>query len=972
MKQLLIFLLCLFMVASLNATEIDLIKAIRIDTAFVNVNSFLEIEYQVIKPIEGLDLFINCNGNLDKNKSISLSGAVGDYREKIFINLAPEQVTYIVIQFSGKGFVNKKDSLEYAPCAMKSLYVRKQKDRVINYRTTYTEKEKEMMAEQKSRLIWVNREGKLVRNNSRGKLVHNNSELVEIDQEGKLIHNNSELVEIDQEGKIIWPEKDESAKDFRYFDPLEINAYEMKDMAQNDVQIKNLQAASAQNYTINISGKVYTVGRATAETVDRTEPIYGTKVWLYFINSSNSNAFYHPIPHNNQFQDGIHYSLTGYEGEFSFNFSVNADLSSYNQIILCVERQNEYIDMKIPGDHIYYPSAPFFEYYIPVFTRDASHNISFSPNISNISISNKDLRILEYDMGVCFTWMTLAGELFTTVASARPENQITVYRESLGSANGRFEYSPTNRKIKIDDEISTEVRLRTVGPHEYAHYLNYCMWGLWKYNQASEETTESWTMFYEYATRYWAYKMGIGIGNTLSYNIIENRHDNYDIAPFVSPRFSIDASYPAYARNAGFLWQLYDGHSFLGPTFVGGDNDDIAMPQRVFNTFRYACSSIGDFYNEFKRAIITIQEELSADEKASVDAIYRFIYNDNPSYIMRSNQCQVIGVLPYANSFNVWFQYIPFNLPNNLWPIVNMANLPSSFSVQAQRFKNAPWISFPQISYNPNFINLSSVGYNLTNANYYNYKIITNNASGPSSDPFIQINNNNYAPSFRFFIQGSNYVTPNQYNTFGTYVSSGLVSDLVNYYAYDWYLPTENGWTSVASSNHGYSASVWIDRDIKYVGAFGEMELMCVGYNYYTGQSHTEIQTIVCYGCWFTEQYSPTMAQGDELIMGLDSISSVKSMQVEKKPETTAKNEAWIMGDDVLLYPNPVSDILNINVPNSENYTLIEVFDALGRKVKSIVPVQPTNQIYVGDLPNGSYFLILQGETQKSFRFNKQ
>jgi len=71
----------------------------------------------------------------------------------------------------------------------------------------------------------------------------------------------------------------------------------------------------------------------------------------------------------------------------------------------------------------------------------------------------------------------------------------------------------------------------------------------------------------------------------------------------------------------------------------------------------------------------------------------------------------------------------------------------------------------------------------------------------------------------------------------------------------------------------------------------------------------------------------------------------------------------------VKLFPNPSSDIVNINIDNVKNLQVL-IFDVTGKIVKTFLE---TNKIYVGDLANGFYLVKLKSnENTKTFKFYKK
>jgi hypothetical protein len=67
----------------------------------------------------------------------------------------------------------------------------------------------------------------------------------------------------------------------------------------------------------------------------------------------------------------------------------------------------------------------------------------------------------------------------------------------------------------------------------------------------------------------------------------------------------------------------------------------------------------------------------------------------------------------------------------------------------------------------------------------------------------------------------------------------------------------------------------------------------------------------------------------------------------------------------VFVYPNPVTDVLNINISNSQdNSTRAKLFDANGRLIYSNNMVSGTNTINMANLPKGIYLLQLINTTE--------
>ena len=65
---------------------------------------------------------------------------------------------------------------------------------------------------------------------------------------------------------------------------------------------------------------------------------------------------------------------------------------------------------------------------------------------------------------------------------------------------------------------------------------------------------------------------------------------------------------------------------------------------------------------------------------------------------------------------------------------------------------------------------------------------------------------------------------------------------------------------------------------------------------------------------------------------------------------------------NIIVYPNPATDELNIVLNNSENIKTIDIYDLQGRLVKSekVIKNESSQKISVSDLVNGLYFIALE------------
>ena len=77
-----------------------------------------------------------------------------------------------------------------------------------------------------------------------------------------------------------------------------------------------------------------------------------------------------------------------------------------------------------------------------------------------------------------------------------------------------------------------------------------------------------------------------------------------------------------------------------------------------------------------------------------------------------------------------------------------------------------------------------------------------------------------------------------------------------------------------------------------------------------------------------------------------------------------------VLNDNFKVYPNPVNDVLNVIIPNSNSSTTIEVYSLIGQKVytKSVSGLK-TIQLDVSKYSQGVYFVRLIGTEVLNAKF---
>ncbi len=176
---------------------------------------------------------------------------------------------------------------------------------------------------------------------------------------------------------------------------------------------------------------------------------------------------------------------------------------------------------------------------------------------------------------------------------------------------------------------------------------------------------------------------------------------------------------------------------------------------------------------------------------------------------------------------------------------------------------------------------------------------------------------------------------------------SGVLQDYLNFYYWKWYVHEASGWKeqlyAETSGSPPSSASIYINGSTVYYGDV-YVEIKCVGTNNSTGQTHTAYAEIKCNDCEF-DGYS-------------------------------AKSSS-------LVYPNPVSDVLNVDLElatssgalesvangvqlKQESTYDVRLYDRQGNLLRHAIAKGGNVEFNVQSLSNGVYFLhIYDGISEK-------
>jgi hypothetical protein len=106
--------------------------------------------------------------------------------------------------------------------------------------------------------------------------------------------------------------------------------------------------------------------------------------------------------------------------------------------------------------------------------------------------------------------------------------------------------------------------------------------------------------------------------------------------------------------------------------------------------------------------------------------------------------------------------------------------------------------------------------------------------------------------------------------------------------------------------------------------------------------------------CAFYSFNSAPKVQGNSILY-VDNLSF--DNLITSVSEQTSENTIFS------LYPNPASDIITLNIGNTNNTDLtLNIYNVIGTLVKSEMLKQNQRQINIGDLSNGVYMVTIKSE----------
>ena len=116
---------------------------------------------------------------------------------------------------------------------------------------------------------------------------------------------------------------------------------------------------------------------------------------------------------------------------------------------------------------------------------------------------------------------------------------------------------------------------------------------------------------------------------------------------------------------------------------------------------------------------------------------------------------------------------------------------------------------------------------------------------------------------------------------------------------------------------------------------------------------------------------APTLTFDKQIIYYHRKIIGSHKIVMRYRDNTVGLNSVVNSQSSLIIYPNPASDILKIQLPREYINESIQIYNSLGYLVKR-VKLSQSNTIDVKGLPNGIYFLRLDNQSQYYGKFIKE
>ena len=116
-----------------------------------------------------------------------------------------------------------------------------------------------------------------------------------------------------------------------------------------------------------------------------------------------------------------------------------------------------------------------------------------------------------------------------------------------------------------------------------------------------------------------------------------------------------------------------------------------------------------------------------------------------------------------------------------------------------------------------------------------------------------------------------------------------------------------------------------------------------------------------------TEQYYRSL-----VFASSDHPNASKHPKLEISYSTNVTGIQEMANSKIIIFPNPTSDYVNINIPEQLLGHVYHIYDNNGKKVKEGILVEKEQKIGIDNFSNGIYTIKVNNETQHSFRILKK
>ena len=129
----------------------------------------------------------------------------------------------------------------------------------------------------------------------------------------------------------------------------------------------------------------------------------------------------------------------------------------------------------------------------------------------------------------------------------------------------------------------------------------------------------------------------------------------------------------------------------------------------------------------------------------------------------------------------------------------------------------------------------------------------------------------------------------------------------------------------------------------------GDKRLRCI-----MSTSHYVLNTCTTYSNGETEDYTLSITKNQNY-----ADNSISRRERTETGPIDLSESSNTQVDELLVYPNPVSEVLTVNVADISGVESIRLINTNGQSIESILDIKQNNKLSIVDQPDGIYLLIV-------------